>query len=234
MFKIDLLNSPGIQNSISIKSVEQGADEKKSNTENSVSEKKSGKLFGFLTSTKFKEVMISIFFISVLVVGYYFNEKIVGKTSASEYENFIQNIVSLIYMSDNNLSMQSCDFKRNEVELFINIDEIDRLKDIALTSGDNKFYITKIYGDTLNNYLVQINYPRSRKIKSKLVDLDLESFLIHAKTNRGFDIQMKQDGILFSGYQEDIIDLFLQIYELGRISFIPTQRNKFYQIYYYY
>ena len=48
-----------------------------------------------------------------------------------------------------------------------------------------------------------------------MLDLDLESFLIQAKTNRGFDIQMKDNGILFSGYQEDIIDLFLQIHELA-------------------
>ena len=33
MFQIDLLNSPGIQSNISKKSVEQGADKKKSNTE---------------------------------------------------------------------------------------------------------------------------------------------------------------------------------------------------------
>ena len=234
MFKVDLLNSPGIQKNISKKSVDQSGNGEKERIEPLVSNKKPGKLFGFLTNSKFKEVMISIFLISVLAIGYYFNEKIVGKTTASEYEDFIQDIVSLIHLSDKNLSMQSCDFKRNEVELFINIDKIDRLKDMALTSGENKFHITKIYGDTLNNYLVQINYPRSRKIKRKLLDLDLESFLIQAKTNRGFDIQMKDNGILFSGYQEDIIDLFLQIHELGRISFIPTQRDKFYQIFYYY
>ena len=234
MLKIDLLNSPGIQKNISKKSVGETQNKEKINLEPSISNKKSNNFFGFMASTKFKEVMISIFLISVLAVGYYFNEKIVGKTSASEYENFIQDIVSLIRLSDNNLSVQSCDFKRNEVELFINIDKIDRLKNINLTSGDNKFYITKIYGDTLNNYLVQVNYPRSRKLKKQLVDLDFESFLMQAKTNRGFDVQMKDGGILFSGYQEDIIDLFLQIHELGRISFIPTQRNKFYQIFYYY
>ena len=87
--------------------------------------------------------MISIFLISVLAIVYYINEKIVGKSTASEYEDFIQDIVSLIHLSDKNLSMQSCDFKRNEVELFINIDKIDRLKDMALTSGENKFHITR-------------------------------------------------------------------------------------------
>ena len=122
MLKIDLLNSPGIQKNISKKSVGGNQNEGKINVEPSIPNKKSNNFFGFMASTKFKEVMISIFLISVLAVGYYFNEKIVGKTSASEYEDFIQDIVSLIRLSDNNLSIQSCDFKRNEVELFINID----------------------------------------------------------------------------------------------------------------
>ena len=77
MFKVDLLNSPGIQRNISKKSVDQSENREKEKIGPPVLNKKPGKIFGFLTNVKFKEVMISVFLISVLVIGYYFNEKIV-------------------------------------------------------------------------------------------------------------------------------------------------------------
>ena len=78
-------------------------------------------------------------------------------------------------------------------------------------------------------FIQLINF--NKKLASEAGGADARPFVTHHNT---LDLPLYLRIATELHLKRLVVGGFERVYELGRISFIPTQRNKFYQIFYYY